>query len=161
MFVSPRKAGQGAFLSEDFVIPTLVAGPRFRIRPITVHDTVKDYGAVLASLERLSERFGAEWGWPEREFTFEQALIDVAWLQKEGQLRRSLSYVVTTPDEERQLGRIHVAPSDTADADAVVVFWVRADEEDSSVEKELEEFVREWMTTAWPFEAVRFPGRDL
>src|SRR5688572_19129508 len=144
MFESPHKAGHEAFLPDSFVVPTLVAGPRFLIRPVTVHDVVKDYGAVIGSLDRLAGRFGPEWGWPDREFTFEQALIDVAWLQKEGQLRRSFSYVVMTPDEERQLGRIHVAPSDAPGSDAVVVFWVRADEEDSSVEKELEEFVREW-----------------
>jgi hypothetical protein len=160
MFVTPRKRSREVFLPEDFVVPTLVAGPRFRIRPITVHDVVKDYGAVLGSLEQLEGRFGPEWGWPAGQFTFEQALIDVAWLQKEGQLRRSFSYVVMTPDEERQLGRIHVAPSDDLAFDAVVAFWVRADEEDSSVEKELEEFVREWSTAAWPFETVRFPGRD-
>ncbi len=98
-------------------------------------------------------------GWPDSEFTFEQALIDVAWLQKQGR-RRSFSYVVTTPDGERQLGRIHVAPSDEPGADAVVVFWVRADEENSVLEKELETFVRQWVTTAWPFDDVRFPGRD-
>ncbi|GAA2131834.1 GNAT family N-acetyltransferase [Actinomadura napierensis] len=159
MFMSPRKAADGAFLPEDFVVPTLVAGPRFQIRPITVHDVVKDYGAVIGSLDRLAGRFGPEWGWPDREFTFEQALIDVAWLQKEGQLRRSFSYVVNTPDGERQLGRIHVAPSDEPGADAVVVFWVRSDEEDRALEKDLEDFVREWVTTAWPFEVVRFPGR--
>ncbi|MEU5882646.1 GNAT family N-acetyltransferase [Spirillospora sp. NPDC047279] len=149
------------FLPEDFVIPTLVAGLRFRIRPITVHDVVKDYGAIVGSLDRLRDQFGPEWGWPAPEFTFEQALIDVAWLQKEGQLRRSFSYVVTTPDEERQLGRIHVAPSDEPDADAVVVFWVRSDQDDPTLEKELDEFVREWAITAWPFETVRFPGREL
>ncbi|MFB4296460.1 GNAT family N-acetyltransferase [Actinomadura sp. NTSP31] len=159
MFMSPRKAADGAFLPEDFVVPTLVAGPRFQIRPITVHDVVKDYGAVIGSLDRLAGRFGPEWGWPDREFTFEQALIDVAWLQKEGQLRRSFSYVVNTPDGERQLGRIHVAPSGEPGADAVVVFWVRSDEEDRALEKDLEDFVREWVTTAWPFEVVRFPGR--
>ncbi|MDL4820466.1 GNAT family N-acetyltransferase [Actinomadura opuntiae] len=157
--MSPRKAADGAFLPEDFVVPTLVAGPRFQIRPITVHDVVKDYGAVIGSLDRLAGRFGPEWGWPDREFTFEQALVDVAWLQKEGQLRRSFSYVVNTPDGERQLGRIHVAPSDDPGVDAVVVFWVRADEEDTALEKDLEDFVREWVTTAWPFEVVRFPGR--
>ncbi|GLZ05910.1 hypothetical protein Acsp03_33760 [Actinomadura sp. NBRC 104412] len=161
MFVTPRKGGRGTFLPEDFVVPTLVAGPRFRIRPIAIHDVVKDYDAVRGSLEQLEGRFGPEWGWPDGRFTFEQALIDVAWLQKEGQLRRSFSYAVMTPDEERQLGRIHVAPSDSPSADAVVVFWVRADEEDPSIEKELEEFVREWVVTAWPFETVRFPGRDL
>jgi hypothetical protein len=150
MFKSPRKAADGAFLPEDFVVPTLVAGPHFQIRPITVHDVVKDYGAVVGSLDRLAGR----------EFTFEQALIDVAWLQKEGQLRRSFSYVVITPDGERQVGRIHVAPSDEPGSDAVVVFWVCADEENSILEKELDEFVRTWTTTAWPFDNVRFPGRD-
>ena len=142
------------------MVPTLVAGPRFQIRPITVHNVVKDYGAVIGSLDRLAGQFGPEWGWPDREFTFEQALIDVAWLQKQGQLRRSFSYVVITPDGERQLGRIHVAPSDDPDANAVVVFWSAPTRRTPALEKELEEFVREWVTTAWPFETVRFPGRD-
>ncbi|GAA4082432.1 hypothetical protein [Actinomadura miaoliensis] len=155
-----RTGARRAFLPEDFVVPTLVAGPRFRIRPITVHDVVKDYAAVRGSLERLRERFGPDWGWPDEEFTFDQALIDIAWLQKEGQLRRSFSYAVTTPDEERQLGRIHIAPSDTPDADAVVVFWVRDDQDDPALERELEDFVREWVVTTWPFSTVRFPGRD-
>ncbi|GLZ16215.1 hypothetical protein Acsp04_64500 [Actinomadura sp. NBRC 104425] len=155
-----RTGARRTFLPDDFVVPTLVAGPRFRIRPITVHDVVKDYAAVRGSLERLRERFGPDWGWPAEEFTFDQALIDIAWLQKEGQLRRSFSYAVTTPDEECQLGRIHIAPSDTPDADAVVVFWVRDDQDDPSLERELEEFVREWVVTTWPFKTVRFPGRD-
>ncbi|MGK5554670.1 GNAT family N-acetyltransferase [Actinomadura kijaniata] len=160
---SARQTGRRSareFVPADFVVPTLVAGPRFQIRPITVHDVVKDYGAVIGSLERLRGRFGPEWGWPDTEFTFEQALIDVAWLQKEGQLRRSFSYVVTSPDGEQQYGRIHVAPSDDPDADACVVFWVRDDQAGTSLERELGDFVEEWVTTAWPFEAVRFPGRD-
>ncbi|MBA8957522.1 GNAT family N-acetyltransferase [Actinomadura namibiensis] len=160
---SARQTGRRSvreFVPADFVVPTLVAGPRFQIRPITVHDVVKDYGAVIGSLERLRGRFGPEWGWPDTEFTFEQALIDVAWLQKEGQLRRSFSYVVTSPDDEQQYGRIHVAPSDDPGADACVVFWVRDDQAGTSLERELGDFVEEWVTTAWPFEAVRFPGRD-
>ncbi|WP_018656077.1 hypothetical protein [Actinomadura flavalba] len=140
-------------------MPTLVAGLRFRIRPITVHDVVKDYGAVHGSLDRLRGRFGPEWGWPDGEFTLEQALIDVAWMQKEAQLRRSFSYVVTTPDELHQYGRIQVAPCDDGECDAVVVFWVR-DGAPRGLEAEVEEFVRQWVTTAWPFTTVRFPGHS-
>lgn len=150
-----------AFLPEDFVVPTLVAGLRFRIRPITVHDAVRDLDAVMSSRESLWEQFGEDWDWPRPDFTFESALVDVAWLQKEAELRRSFCYAVLTPDEERLLGRIHLAPSKLPDAAADVVFWVRSDEADSSVEKELEEFVREWVTTTWPFERVTFPGRDI
>lgn len=150
-----------AFLPEDFVVPTLVAGQRFRIRPITVHDVVKDYDAVMCSRDRLWAEFGADWGWPTAELTFEQALIDIAWLQKEAQLRRSFSYAVLTSDEERLLGRVHITQPRMAGPDASVVFWVRSDEEGTGLEKELEEFVREWLIVTWPFKDVRYPGRDI
>lgn len=149
-----------AFLPEDFVVPTLVAGLRFRIRPITVHDAIKDLDAVMSSRERLREQCGRDLDWPGPDFTFEKALVEVAWLQREGELRRSFCYAVLSPDEDRLLGRVRIAPSPALDVDADVSFWVRSDEADSSVEKELEEFVREWVVTTWPFERVTFPGRQ-
>ncbi|SEG92405.1 hypothetical protein SAMN04489712_13344 [Thermomonospora echinospora] len=152
-----------AFLPADFVVPTLVAGQRFRIRPITVHDVVKDYDAVMSSRERLWERFGERWGWPAAEYTVEQALVDLGWLQKEGQLRRSFAFAVLTADEERMLGRVHILPPPGPEpgADAGVVFWVRADEEGTGLERELAGFVREWTTVTWPFKSVRYPGEDI
>ncbi|MCP2337129.1 GNAT family N-acetyltransferase [Actinomadura rupiterrae] len=155
----PPGTGCGtAFLPEDFEVPTLVAGQGFRIRPITVHDAVRDYGAVMDSLPELRDRFAADWGWPRPDLTVEQALVDVAWMQKEGQLRRQFTYVVTTPDEERQLGRIHVFPAepDAADgAQAVLSFWVRSGNDHPGLDKELADFVRHWLDASWPFEAVR------
>ncbi|MFC4910766.1 GNAT family N-acetyltransferase [Actinomadura gamaensis] len=162
MALSPRPGVRADFLPEDFVVPTLVAGQGFRIRPITVHDAVRDYAAVMDSLPELRERFHAEWGWPEPDFTVEQALVDVAWMQKEGQLRRQFTYVVTTPDEERQLGRIHVFPAepDAADgAQAVLSFWVRSNGDRPGLGKELADFVRHWLGS-WPFVAVRVLDPD-
>ncbi|REE96380.1 GNAT family N-acetyltransferase [Thermomonospora umbrina] len=153
-----------AFLPDDFVVPTLVAGQRFRIRPITVHDVVKDYDAVMSSRGPLWERFGGCWGWPRPDLSFEQALVDLGWLQKEGQLRRSFTFAVLTSDEERLLGRVHILPpppAPDADVDAAVVFWVRADEQGTGLERDLGEFVREWTTVTWPFKKVRFPGEDI
>lgn len=150
-----------AFLPEDFVVPTLVAGQRFRIRPLTVHDVVKDYDAVMSSRDRLWAEYGDHWGWPAADLTFEQALIDIGWLQKEGQLRRSFTYAVLTADEERLLGRVHIVPPHRPGPDAGVVFWVRSDEDGSGLEKELEDFVREWLSVTWPFKDVRYPGRDI
>ncbi|WP_064744147.1 hypothetical protein [Actinomadura oligospora] len=163
MAMSPRTGGRAAFLPEDFVVPTLVAGQGFRIRPITVHDAMRDYFAVMDSLDALRERFHAEWGWPHPDLTAEQALVDVAWMQKEGQLRRQFTYVVTTPDEERQLGRIHVLPAerDAEDgAQAVLLFWVRSGGDHPGLGKELAEFVRHWVDASWPFEAVRILDPD-
>ncbi|WP_119727113.1 GNAT family N-acetyltransferase [Thermomonospora amylolytica] len=151
-----------AFLPEDFDVPTLVAGQRFRIRPITVNDVVKDYDAVMSSRERLWDRFGERWGWPAADLTYEQALVDLGWLQKEGQLRRSFTYAVLTSDEERLLGRVHILPPGPgAQADAGVVWWIRSDQAGTPVERELAEFVREWTTATWPFKTVCEPGVDV
>ena len=75
-----------AFLPDDFVVPTLVAGLRFRIRPITVHDVVKAYDAVMSSRELLWERFGEVAEWPPADLTLEQLLVDLAWHQKQALL---------------------------------------------------------------------------
>jgi hypothetical protein len=150
-----------AFLPEDFVVPTLVAGLRFRIRPLTVHDVVRTYDAVMSSRERLWDRFGDVVEWPRADLSLEELLIDLAWRQREGELRRSFSFAVLTTDEARLLGSIRIDPPAKEGADAETTFWVRGDTDGASVEGELEEFVREWMTTTWPFKTVRYPGRDI
>jgi hypothetical protein len=150
-----------AFLPEDYYVPTLVAGLRFRIRPITVHDVVRDYDAVMSSREQLWAQFGPVWGWPRADLTLEEDLVDLAWHQKEAQLRRSFNYAVLTPDEARLLGCIYIDPPVKVGADADVSFWVRTDEAESGLEKELDDFVREWLGSAWPFKTVRYPGHDL
>jgi hypothetical protein len=150
-----------AFLPEDFVVPTLVAGLRFRIRPITVHDVVKAYDAVMSSRERLWTEFGDVWGWPRADLTLEETLVEVAWRQREGELRRSFSFAVLTTDESRLLGTVRIDPPGKVGADAEATFWVRSDRDGSSVAEELENFVREWVTTTWPFKTVRYPGRDI
>jgi hypothetical protein len=138
-----------------------VAGLRFRIRPITVHDVVGVFDAVMSSRIRLRDQFGAVRGWPSEDLTLEECLIDVAWQQKQATLRRSFVFSVMTTDEARMLGCIYVGPPPAAvdgTAEADVAFWVRASEADSGLEKEIDEFVREWVETAWPFKAVRLPG---
>jgi hypothetical protein len=150
-----------AFLPEDFVVPTLVAGLRFRIRPITVHDVVRVFDAVMSSRERLWAQFSEMRGWPDQDLTLEECLIDVAWQQKQATLRRSFVFAVLTTDEARLLGCIYVGPSaGSGIADADVAFWVRDSETDSGLEKEINEFVREWVETAWPFKDVRLPDSD-
>lgn len=61
-------------------------------------------------------------------------------------------------DEKRLPGCVYVDPSRKADAE--IAFWVRSDELDTSLEKELEESARAWVSS-WPFEKVLYPGRDI
>lgn len=148
-----------SFLPKGFEPPKLLETERFRLRPITIHDIVKDYDAVMTSREHLWDMFGEAWGWPPADLTLEEDLIDLAWHQKEGEIKSSFNYAVVSPDEKRLLGCVYVDPSRKADAE--VAFWVRADEANTGLEEKLEEAVRAWIPSEWPFEYVLFPGRDM
>jgi hypothetical protein len=141
-------------------IPSGIEHQRFRLRPITVNDLVRDYDAVMSSAPRLRERF-PYWGWPEDTMTMEDDLVDLGWHQKEAQLRRSFNYAIVSPDGSRLLGCVYVDPPEKRGADAEVCLWVRADEESTGLEDEVEAAVREWLAAEWPFETVRWPGREL
>ncbi|MGJ6962317.1 GNAT family N-acetyltransferase [Streptosporangium sp. G11] len=134
---------------------------RFHIRPITIHDAVRDFDAVMSSAAPLRERFPLWGGWPLDDMTLENNLIDLAWHQKEALLRRSFNYAVMSPDESRLLGCVYVDPPEKRGADADVSFWVRADEEGTGLEEELEPVVRAWLDEAWPYATVRWPGREI
>lgn len=149
------------FLPADFVVPTLVAGPNFRMRPISVRDVVQVYDAVMSSRMRLWDLFGQLRGWPPPGMTLEECLVDIAWQQKESELRHSFAFAVMSTDETRLLGCVHIGPPSRVGADAELTFWVRDTESVPDLEQEVEDFVREWATSAWPFKHARFPGRDI
>ncbi|MGW0589413.1 GNAT family N-acetyltransferase [Streptosporangium sp. NPDC002607] len=150
-----------SFLPRTHEIPAGVEHERFRIRPITVHDAVRDFDAVMSSAARLRERFPLWGGWPLDDMTLEDNLIDLAWHQKEALLRRSFNYAVMSPDGSRLLGCVYVDPPERQGADADVSLWVRADEEGTGLEEELEPVVRAWLREAWPYASVRWPGREI
>src|SRR3712207_589978 len=134
-----------AFLPHEFVVPELLETDRFRIRPLTIHDVVKDYDAVMTSREHLWSLFGDVWGWPSPDLTLEQDLIDLGWHQKEFQLRSSFDYAVMSPDESRLLGCVYIDPTTTAGYDAEVCFWARQSELASSLEDVLFHTVKAWI----------------
>jgi hypothetical protein len=143
----------------EFVVPTRLETDRFRVRPITIHDLVKDYEAVMTSKDHL--RSTLPWGWPPDDLTLEQDLIDLGWHQKEFQLETSFDFAVMSLDERRLLGCVYVDPTEKAGYDAEVALWVRADELGSGLEQALEAAVRRWIVEEWPFARVGYPGRDM
>jgi hypothetical protein len=147
------------FVPPDFIVPTLLETDRFRIRPLTVQDVVKDYEAVMTSREHLRATMGGTW--PRDDLSLEQDLIDLGWHQKEFQIRRSFAYTVVSPDESRVVGCIYVNPTEKTGYDADVTFWVRADQLASGLDQALEAAVLGWLAADWPFEQVGYPGRDL
>ncbi|HEX7878966.1 MAG TPA: GNAT family N-acetyltransferase [Candidatus Eisenbacteria bacterium] len=147
------------FVPADFKVPERLETDEFRLRMLTVHDVVKDYDAVMSSLDHLKTIWpGGKW---PVGLTLEQNLIDLGWHQKEFQTRRSFAYTVVAPDESRVVGCVYIDPTQKLAYDAVVYLWARQGELASGLEGRLHAAVREWMARAWPFGRVGFPGRDI
>lgn len=149
------------FVPPDFDVPALLETDRFRLRPLTVHDVVKDYDAVMTSRDHLWDQFGQAWGWPAADLTLEQDLIDLGWHQKEFQKRSSFDYAAMSPDEARLLGCVYVDPPAKAGFDAEVWLWVRASEVADGLDEVLYTTVRRWIDDHWPFTRVAYPVREL
>ncbi len=142
----------------DFVVPRGLETARLRLRPLTVHDAVKDYEAVMTSAGRLRTLFRPGGSWPEG-LTLEQDLIELAWHQVEFQKRTSFAYTVVSLDETRVLGCLSIPPSRQRGHDAVITMWVRASE--AGLDGHLYETVVRWVRDAWPFENPGYPGRAI
>ena len=141
---------------DDFEVPVGMETDRYRLRMLSINDVVKDYDAVMSSIDHLKGVLDPDSPWPEG-LTLEQDLIDLGWHQKEFQKRSSFAYTMMRLDEERCLGCIYIYPSETADAD--VFMWVRK-EEFAALDADLLDRVRLWIAKEWPFDTVRYPGRQ-
>ena len=147
---------------DEFKVPESLETPRFRLRMLSVHDVVKDYDAVMSSVDHLESTYSREFGggWPTG-LTFEDDLIDLGWHQREFTMGFSFAYTVMSPDESRCLGCVYINPTLRTGFDASVTLWVRADELASGLDDDLYGAVRDWIASAWPFENPAFPGREI
>lgn len=147
------------FLPAEFEPPAALETETFRLRPITIHDAFKDYDAVMSNRERLWKRFGQIWGWPAPDLTLEQDIIDLAWHQKEAQLRSSFNYAVMNLDETLLLGCVYIDPPVLDETEADIWFWSREDHHASAdFGTELEMHVLDWLQRSWPFKVVSVCG---
>mgnify|MGYP003677685035 CR=1 FL=1 len=150
-----------AFIPADFAVPTAFETEHFRLRTLTVNDVVKDYDAVMSSLEHLQGVFGPDSDWPTTELTLEQDLIDLGWHQKEFQMRSSFAFTVVPLDESRILGCLYIFPTDKGNFDAEITMWIRADLLAAGYDEILFATVRDWIAQTWPFQNPAYPGRTI
>lgn len=149
------------FVPENFKVPEVLENEQFRIRMLTVNDVVKDYDAVMTSLDHLREMFLPLWNWPKENLTLEQDLIDLGWHQKEFQRRSSFAYTVVKPDESQVVGCLYIDPSDKAEYDAEIYMWVRQSELTNGLDPVLFNTVKKWIESDWPFENPAYPLREI
>ena len=149
----------GQFLEESFEIPEVLETEKFRLRMLTVHDVVKDYDAVMSSVDEV-KTIWPDSGWP-MGLTLEENLIHLGWHQREFQTRRSFAYTVVSLDETRVLGCVYINPTRKRGHDAEVYLWARETELGTGLDASLCDAVKLWLRSAWPFASVAFPGRDI
>ncbi len=147
------------FVPPEFEVPTSLEGDEFRLRMLTVNDVVKDYDAVMSSIDHCKTIWpGGTW---PTGLTLEQNLIDLGWHQKEFQTRRSFAYTVVQLDESRVLGCVYILPTRKPGYDAEVYLWARQSERAGGLEERLNAAVKDWISTMWPFQSVAYPGREI
>ena len=146
------------FVPADFEVPAGYETADFRVRMLAISDVVKDYDAVMTSVERLQKVFSPAGRWP-KDLPFEQDLIDLGWHHKEFQRRRSFAYTEMSLDEALCLGCLYVEPTRLKGYDAEVHCWVR--DSHVALDGALYQSLRKWIAARWPFTAVAYPGREL
>jgi hypothetical protein len=149
------------FVSSNFEVPDILETDKFRLRKLTVNDVVKDYDAVMTSVDNLKGVFGPHSKWPSKDLTFEQDLIDLGWHQKEFQRRSSFAYTVMNLEESQCLGCVYIDPTLKKDYDAEVYLWVRKSEFDKGLDPILFDAVKNWIEKEWPYKNVAYPGREI
>ncbi len=148
------------FVPTDFKVPDTLQNEHFRIRMLTVNDVVKDYDAVMSSIDHLKEMYPLS-NWPSNDLTFEQDLIDLGWHQKEFQLRSSFAYTVVSLDESQVIGCLYINPTTIGTYDAKVSMWVRTSALNDGLDAILFDYVEKWISKDWPFKKVAYPGRKI
>ncbi|MBA4293071.1 GNAT family N-acetyltransferase [bacterium] len=146
------------FVPADFIVPQVLKTEDSQLRMLTVNDVVRDFDAVMSSVEHCKTIWGGKW--PEG-LTLEQNLIDLGWHQKEFQTRRSFTYTVVDPADSMVLGCVYIMPTRKVGFDAEVYLWIRESHLASGMESRLFKAVQDWVTSAWPFTAVAYPGRTI
>ena len=149
------------FVPNHFKVPDTLENEHFRIRMLTVNDVVKDYDAVMTSIDHLQGVFGPKSKWPSKDLTFEQDLIDLGWHQKEFQMRSSFAYTVVKLDESEVIGCIYIFPTGKGDYNAEATMWVRSSVLEEGLDSILFNTVKQWISKDWPFKKVAYPGRAI
>ena len=142
-----------------FTVPLALITAEFTLRPLTIHDVIRDYDAVMTSATHLRGLMEPDSTWPDG-MTLEDNLIDLAWHQREFTCRHSFAYTVTSPDGQTCLGCCYINPPASPEHDADAFFWARQSHLASGLQSRLETAFKSWLATDWPFTRINFPQRS-
>lgn len=136
-----------------FAAPTSVDFGELRLEPLGPEHNEDDYAAWTSSIDHIRATPGFPWGsWPVSMPT-DANLRDLERHADDFRLRRGFTYTVLDA-AGKVVGCVYIYPSQKEDVDAQVRSWVSA--ERSEMDLALEEAVRGWLRTGWPFRRVEY-----
>jgi hypothetical protein len=150
-----------SIVPKDFEVPEVFETNGLKLRTLKITDVVKDYDAVMTSVDHLRGVFGLRTSWPPKDLTLEQDMIDLGWHQKEFQRRSSFAYTVMNLDESQCLGCMYIFPSTKGDYEVEVYAWLRKSEFDKGIDGDFFSALKGWISEKWPFKKVAYPGREI
>ena len=114
---------------------------------------------MTGSRERLWAKYGAAWGWPSADISYEADREDLARHEREIAAQETFNYAVLDEAETALLGCVYIDPPDDDSppgTDAVVSWWVVDDAVGTDLDRALGELVPLWLAETWRFRSVHY-----
>lgn len=151
---------KAAFVPADYVVPKEWKTSRYKLVPLSPAIVREDYEAYMSSIEHLRKTF-SDGKWPSADITMADAMKDMQNEEARFQTRKSFAYGVLTLDGKKEFGSVYIRPSRKTGYDAMVTMWVTKEMFDKGFEEELFRDVQRWVSAAWPFAKVAYPGKQI
>ncbi|MCX6591661.1 MAG: twin-arginine translocation pathway signal protein [Acidobacteria bacterium] len=148
------------FVPAAFQPPASYETAQFVLVPLGPGLEKLDFDAYMSSIDHLKATFTNGGKWPHPGITMAEALKDVEGEIANFKARKAFTYAVLTKDKKREVGCVYIAPSRQPGFEAQVRMWVTKADFDRGVDAEVEKLARAWVSAAWPFKKVAWPGRD-
>jgi hypothetical protein len=147
-----------AFVPPDFVVPSSLETPLFRLEPLGPQHNEADYEAWTSSIEHIRHTPGYPDGnWPDGR-SLADNLRDLRRHADDFEHRRGFTYTVLDPVTADVIGCVYIYPDADGHGRPGVQSWVRASRADLDVP--LWRAVSAWLETAWPFAGVSYGKRQ-
>lgn len=140
------------FVPSEFVVPTRLDGPGFRLEPLGPEHNARDYEAWTSSIDhiRAIPAFGGG-DWPV-EMSLAQNLSDLDAHALDFENREGFTYSIV--DGSDVIGCMYLYPSGAPGHDAGMKWWLTEDR--ATMAPVVGSILTNWLTTEWPFENPSF-----
>ncbi len=136
-----------AVVPDDFVVPTELVTPRFRLEPLGPQHNESDHAAWMGSIDHV--RATADFSsWPPADgMSLEANRADLVRHAADFVARVGFTYTVLDPGTEDVIGCVYLYPTKDPEYDLALRSWVRADR--AELDQPLHQAVLTWLED-WP-----------